>query len=173
MTCTLAHAAIQNSLDQTPTQAERLALEAHLEMCAACRQEYAAQRRLTWLADRWVSHSLEVFDSDEQFTAQVLSRLDARPAPSRVRAWLPLCAVLLLLFALAWVPSFAIHLPLPSPVGCSDWLRANLAALPGDALRVFRVPPVNWLPAWTTALLLGVGLLNAGFCLHARQRSFS
>jgi len=179
MNCTCAHAAIQRSLDQTPTQVERLALESHLELCEACRQEYEALRRLTSLADRWVSRTLDVSDPGEQFTAQVISRIAVRPAPSRVRVWLPLSAVLLLtavlllLVALAWGPSLSVYLPLPSLLGFSDWLRADFLALSGDALRVFRAPQVSWLSTWTTVLLIGVGLLNAGFCVHARQRSLS
>lgn len=173
MNCNSVHAAIQNSLDQTPTQAERLMLESHLETCAACRQEYQVLQRLTHLADRWVNRTREVSDPGEQFTAQVLSRLDTSLAPSRIRVWLPLAAVLLLLFALAWVPDLNVRLPIPSLFSISDWLRTNFLALPGDALAIFRVQHVSWLPAWATTLLLGVALLNAGFCLHARQRSLS
>ena len=173
MNCNSAHAAIQNSLDQTPTQAERLMLESHLEICAVCRQEYQALQRLTRLADRWGNRTREVSDPGEQFTAQVLSRLDTPLAPSRICVWLPLAAVLLLLFVLASVPGLNVRLPMPSLLSISDWLRANFLALPGDALAIFRVQQVSWLPAWTTTLLLGVALLNAGFCLHARQRSLS
>ena len=175
MTCTSALLAIQNSLDQTPTQAERLTLARHLETCEACRQEYDAQRRLAQLTGRWIHRTLEVSDPGEKFTARVLSRLDTRPAsPSFVQTWLPLVSVLaLLLFALVWVPTPAVHLPLPTLLGLSGWLQTNLAALSNDALLVFRVPNASWLPAWATILLCGIALVNAGFCVHARQRSLS
>ena len=175
MTCTSALLAIQNSLDQTPTQTERLTLARHLETCESCRRECEAQQRLARLTGRWIHRTLEVSDPGEQFTARVLSRLDTRPAsPSFVQTWLPLVSVLaLLLFALAWVPGLAMRLSLPSSLAFTDWLRTNFLALSGDALLVFRVPNAGWLPAWATVLLCGIVLVNAGFCVHARQRSLS
>lgn len=176
MTCDHAKNTIQRSLDSLLPPEERSALEAHLEVCAGCRLEQDAQRRLARLTDRWVSHAIDAADPGEEWTAQVLSRLETHPAPPRLPVWLPLAAVFLLVVLLTLVPSIP-HLSFGATaqnvVGLPSWLRANLAALPGDSHAVLQMPSVGWMPAWTTALLFGVFLLNAGFCVHARQRSTS
>lgn len=181
MTCGFAKLLIHSSLDRALSQKERLALDAHEETCAACRSEHEAQRHLARLTDRWVSRTLDRSDPGEQFTAQVLSHLKTRPESSPLRLWVPLAAATLLLGALVLVPGIqgsigiqsSIEMPAQALLLLPGWLRTNLMALPGDTLAALRLPQATFLPAWTTLLLFGVILLNAGFCVYARQRSVS
>lgn len=176
MACGQAKHTIQRSLDALLPPEERSALQVHLEGCADCRQELDAQRRLARLTNRWASRAVAAADPGEEWTAQVLARLETPPARARLQVWLALTATLLLLGALALVPGIrplSFGVTAQNVVGLPNWLQANLAALPGDAHAVLRAPSAALLPAWSTALLLGVILLNAGFCVHARQRSFS
>lgn len=181
MTCGFAKLLIHSSLDRALSQKERLALNTHEETCTACRSEHGTQRRLANLTDRWVSRTLDKSDPGEQFTAQVLSRLETCPLPSPLRFWLPLAVATLLLGALVLVPGAQISIEIQSSIEMPaqallllpGWLRTNLMALPGDTLAALRLPQATFLPAWTTLLLFDVILLNAGFCVYARQRSVS
>ncbi|MGI4788857.1 MAG: anti-sigma factor family protein [Janthinobacterium lividum] len=172
MTCQFAEANIQKSLDGMLSQSDRQALDSHLESCAACRQELEAQRRLSHLADRWISRSLARSDPGEAFNASVLSRLETNSKPSWLNFGLPLMVTMLLLAALVFLPGMphvgdgavaqTLHrLPL--------WLLSSLSSLPGDTLTLIRLPQANLLPSWTGALLLAVIVLNSAFCIHARQ----
>lgn len=173
MTCTQAKAFIQKRLDETLPQPERTALDNHFALCADCRQEWEGQRRLASLTDRWLCRTQELSDPGEQFTAQVLARLEAQPPP-RLRLWLPLTASLLLLTALVQVPG-----GLPSGNGLSfltrtlqelpGWLLANAAALPDALQSLLRLPHSVPIPAAASSWLLGIALFNGLLWLNARQ----
>ncbi len=181
MTCDSARILLQSSFDRALPPQERTALNTHLQGCAACRTEQDAQRRLARLTGCWAARAVELSDPGEDFTVQVLSRLERpahweRSASSRLRAWLPLAALLLLLGLLPLVPgvhSLRVGLPMPSLLAVPGWLDANMTALPGAARAALWLPQATSVPSWTTLALFGVLLLNAGFYAHARQRSAS
>ncbi len=183
MTCESAETYLHYGLDKPLTQAERVALDAHLESCVACRQEREAQRRLVHLADRWVSHTLASSDPGDAFNAQMWARLEVQPKRSRLSAGLPLAATLLLLAVLPddlRKPAESLASPLQ---GLPHWLALNLLALPSDALALpsdalalpsdalaLRLLPQTVLvSSWLSVLLLPAVGLNAVFCLYARQ----
>ncbi len=187
MTCDNARMLLQSGPDGALSLPERTALNVHLELCAACRAERETQRRLARLTDQWAARAMELSDPGDAFTAQVLSRLDQdsrldHPEASRLRVGLPLAASLLGLGLLPLVPggdSAWAGLPMPFLSALHDlpalpgWLGASLTALPDAARAAFDPPQAAFVPAWTTAGLFGAFLLNAGFCVHARQRSAS
>ena len=176
MTCESAETYLHYGLDKPLTQAERVALDAHLESCVACRQEREAQRRLVHLADRWVSHTLASSDPGDAFNAQMWARLEVQPKRSRLSAGLPLAATLLLLAVLPDDLRKPAGSLASSLQGLPHWLALNLLALPSDALALpsdtlaLRLLPQTVLvSSWLSVLLLPAVGLNAVFCLYARQ----
>ena len=172
MTCESAETYLHQSLDEPLTQDKRLALDSHLEACAACRQEREAQRRLVHLADRWAGLALATSDPGGAFNAQVLARLDTSSKRSPLSLGLPLAATLLLLTVLAVLPG---HLGNPawslawSLYSLPHWLALNVLALPNDTLALRSLSQTALASSWLDVLLpLAMGL-NAVFCLYARQ----
>ncbi len=173
MTCQSAEEEIQKSLDGAMTPGERARLDVHLASCAACRQARDAHRRLARAAGRWARPTPED-DPGEAFTAQVLARIAARPAPipSRPLVWLPLAATILLLALFAWLPS--LIWPGLDTLGVAvrrtpGWLLTNLRAVPGDASGAWAALTTGLaLPAWVWAALPAVAVVNAMFCVQAR-----
>ncbi|HLE35927.1 MAG TPA: hypothetical protein VI699_02150, partial [Candidatus Acidoferrales bacterium] len=63
-----------------PGELRDAGLAAHLEICAACRQELEAQRRLAQAMDLGLSAAVSA-EPSPSFAAAVRVRLEAEPAP--------------------------------------------------------------------------------------------
>ena len=83
----LADAAIQ------PGELRDTGMAAHLETCAACRQELEAQRRLAQAMDLGLAAAVSA-EPSPSFAAGVRARLEAEPAPrgSWFTGWVPVAA---------------------------------------------------------------------------------
>lgn len=174
MTCRTAENIIQEALDGALSPAARGRLDAHLLSCVSCRQALESQRALARVAGRWARPRPED-DPGDAFNAAVLARISARraPAASPRLFWLPLAATVLLIALLACVPGL---LPpgLDTVNGAArqtpGWLLANLRGVPSDASGVWGALTVG-VPfrVWVWPAFLAAVLVNAMFCLRARQ----
>ena len=174
MNCRSAEEEIQKSLDGVLTPGERARLDAHLSSCAACRRAWDEHRLLARAAGRW-TRPLPQDDPGDAFTAQVLARIAARPAPAPSQAliWLPLAATALLLACLAWLPG--LLWPGLDTVGVAarqapGWLVTNLRGVPADAFAVWGALTAGTpIPSWVWAALPAAAVVNGIFCVQARQ----
>lgn len=174
MNCSFAEDEIQKSLDGLLTPAERERLDAHLNSCPDCRRAWDDHRRLARAAYRWTQPAA-LDDPGDAFTAQVVSRIVARPEPAFARTpfWLPLAATAILLTLLALLPS--LLLPGVDALGAAaretpSWFLTNLRGLPGAVFTTWNALTTGiHLPVWTWGVLLAMGVINGLFCVQARQ----
>jgi anti-sigma factor RsiW len=178
MNCRAAEELIQRSLDAALSSQERARLEMHLADCPACRQAQSQYRRLSQAAEDWARCPAPSEMSAGEFTAQVMARLAAAPAPRFLWPRL-LAAGMVLLFAAALSPVAASLLPvLPAwhPAWTMPsldlWLRGwgdGLRAAPQEASGLWAATGGLVASPWA-ALLLAVALpVNALLCLRARR----
>lgn len=180
MTCRQADEFVQQGLDGTLTPAERDRLDRHLASCANCRLAWDEHLRLARLARRWVPQAGRIPQAGDAFTAQVLARIAARPAPAPARPafWLPLAAAALLVAALPLLPRFD-GLALPDVMAAlralPGWLTGHGQALPSDVFAAWATVKSNvQIPNWIGSAVLAAGTVNGLFYLraaHARERS--
>ncbi len=174
MNCPDAENEMQKSLDGTLTPAEWERLDAHLASCPECRRAWDEHRLLARAARRWTQPAAQD-DPGDAFTARVVSQIAARPESTFARTplWLPLAATAILLTLLALLPS--LLLPGVDALGTAaretpGWFLTNLRGLPGDVFTTWNALTISiHLPAWIWAVLLAMGVVNALFCVQARQ----
>jgi hypothetical protein len=131
-------------------EAERLAVQAHLEACADCRQEFEFQRQLQAAMSLQGTSEIDTQDSWRQFRNRLDAAAAPQPAPAGAaprarelgRVWMPwlVAAMLVQAFGLAalgiawWSrPTVA---PTAGTAGVYRTLSASEMALPGATIRV-------------------------------------
>ncbi len=172
MTCRSAEDEIQESLDGALSPAARARLDAHLASCAACRHAWDSHRTLARAAGRW-ARPRPSDDPGDAFNAAVLARISVRPVSTNHPLWLPLAATALLLVLLANLPG--LLWPGLETVGGAarqtpGWVLSNLRGLPADASAFWGALTAGApVPAWVWPAFLAAAVVNAMFCVRARQ----
>ncbi len=174
MNCCSAEDEIQKSLDGLLTPDERARLDAHVNGCAVCRRNWDAHRVLARASVRWIG-PLPQDDPGDAFTTDVLARVAARQTSMPVHSpiWLPLAATALLLVLLVWLPGLlwpGLETVSIAARQTPVWLLSNLRGVPADA-------SVTWgaltmgvpVPPWAWVALSAAVVVNAMFCVRARQ----
>ena len=146
MTCRHAEDQIQAALDAPLTPSERARLDFHLATCPACRRAWDEYRWLSQASTAWARQPAEAETPPAVFTAQVLSRVAARPAARPLHlsllAW-GLCLAVLLVLS----PAVSALLP-PLPGWQPDWGWLPPASLLPNLAAVARVLPQQAWSLW-------------------------
>lgn len=174
MNCQFAEDEIQKSLDGTLTPAERERLDTHLNSCSECRRAWDDHRLLARAARRWTQPAAQD-DPGDSFTARIVAQIAIRPEPAFARTpfWLPLAATAILFTLTALLPS--LLLPGVDALGTAaretpGWFLTNLRGLPGAVFATWNTLTTSiHLPVWIWGVLLAMGIINALFCVQARQ----
>jgi len=181
MNCHAANHLIQGSLDAPLSATERVRLDAHLADCPACRRAWDEYRRLAQAATVWSRRSGASETPPDEFTAQVLARIAARPAPApgplRPRL-LEIGMALAVLIALSlWVSpllppltGWRLAVTVPSPTIWLDVLAQMLRAAPQEARGLWTAADsVVAAFHWAVLMLLLALPVNVLLCLRARR----
>ena len=132
MTCSGFENLILDEMDGCVSEPDRQLLASHLAVCDSCRCFRAEQLSL----DRTLS-ALASLDVPPDFTARVLQRTEAKPAPAQFLAWLDMVA----LTATAAAALFAFHKLFPNDTLGLSWVAAALVFSCGAWL-AFEMEPV-------------------------------
>lgn len=179
MTCRQAEELIGTALDGALKPAERDRLDSHLADCAACRAAWEEHHQLARLANRWTPKAGQAEDTDDLFTAQVLSRIAARPVPAPAQQSLgrPLAVVVCLSAALVFLPHSlwpGLSVVSASVHNLPVWLLVNGRAMPDEIAAAWNANVI--IPTWLWSALLAAGVINGVFyarVTQSRRRSLS